>query len=287
LGPRPFKPALLAVDLDGTLLDARGQPHARDVRALRAAARAGVRVSILTGRLYSGTRATAEALDLVGPVGCVDGSHLVDTATHRTLFHHGIVGAHALIVRDNVARAGPATFLFARDAVVHDAAGDAYLGYVSTWSTDLRRAARVVEHELWEAEDGITAVVAVGNASEIGKAVESIRGALPGIAQVAMFPIRKTVGAWGMMVRAAGGTKGTALTWLAGHHGIPLGDTVCVGDWLNDLTMFGVAGRSFAMGQAPAEVKHAATDVLEETHEVGGGIARVVESVFGLDVDAA
>jgi len=88
-------------------------------------------------------------------------------------------------------------------------------------------------------------------------------------------------------VRAAGGTKGTALLWIAEHYGVRVEDTVCVGDWLNDLTMFSVAGRSFAMGQAPDEVKRAATDVLEETHEAGGGIARVVERVFGVVVDAA
>jgi Cof subfamily protein (haloacid dehalogenase superfamily) len=284
---RRLNPSLLAVDLDGTLLDAHGQPHARDVRALRAAAQAGVRVSILTGRLYSGTRATVDALDLVGPVGCVDGSHLVDTSTHRTLFHHGIAGADARVLRDSMAKYGPATFLFAKDAVVHDAAGEPYLSYVSTWSTDLRRAVRVVDHELWESEGGVTAVVAVGTASQIGKAVEAIQCALPQIAQVAMFPIRRAPKSWGMIVRAAGGTKGTALTWLAEHHNVPLKHTVCVGDWLNDLTMFGVAGRSFAMGQAPEEVKRAATDVLEETHEVGGGIARVVQEVFGLVVDAA
>jgi len=279
--------ALLAVDLDGTLLDARGNPHAKDVRALRLAAKAGVHVSILTGRLYSGTRATAEALDLTGPVGCVDGSHVVDASTHTTLFHHGIAGADALALRDSLAKSGPATFLFAKDAVVHDAAGDPFLGYVSTWSTDLRRAVHVVEHELWEAHDGVTAVVAVGTAVQIGQAVDAIREALPEIAQVAMFPIKRTPGSWGMVVRAAGGTKGTALKWLAQHHGVPIENTVCVGDWLNDLAMFNVAGRSFAMGQAPDEVKRAATDVLEETHDGGGGIARAVERVFGLVVDAA
>jgi hypothetical protein len=46
-----------------------------------------------------------------------------------------------------------------------------------------------------------------------------------------------------------------------------------VGDWLNDLPMFQVAGRSFAMGQAPDAVKSAATDVLDATATTGGGIA--------------
>jgi hypothetical protein len=36
------------------------------------------------------------------------------------------------------------------------------------------------------------------------------------------------------------------------------------------------------MGQAPDEVKRAATDVLPETSETGGGIARVIREVFGV-----
>lgn len=279
---RPSKPSLLAVDLDGTLLSPSGLPHPEDVRALRALAKAGVHVSILTGRLYSGTRATVDALGLLGPVGCVDGSHVVDASTHTTLFHHGLRGEHAIALRNGMAESGSATFLFARDAVVHDKAGEPYLNYVSTWSTDLRKAKRVVEHELWTAEDGVTAVVAVGTPFQIGRAVDAIHRTLADVAQVATFPLRGSAELWGMVARAAGGTKGTALTWLADHHGLAMEETVCVGDWLNDVSMFGVAGRSFAMGQAPHEVKQAATDVLEETDETGGGIARVVERVFGV-----
>ena len=91
--PRKPKPKLLAVDLDGTLLDPQGLPHEADVRALRALNRKGVPVSILTGRLYSGTRASAELLGLKGPVGWVDGSHLVDAKTHVNVFHHGMRGS--------------------------------------------------------------------------------------------------------------------------------------------------------------------------------------------------
>jgi hydroxymethylpyrimidine pyrophosphatase-like HAD family hydrolase len=51
---------------------------------------------------------------------------------------------------------------------------------------------------------------------------------------------------------------------------------------LNDVPMLEVAGRSFAMGHAPDEVKSIATDVLEETAEQGGGVARAIEAVFGI-----
>src|SRR5580704_15106699 len=99
---------LLAVDLDGTLLDLRGTPHPRDVNALRALARAGVHLTILTGRLYSGTRSSAEIIGVTGPVGCADGSHVVRASDHRTLLHHGLRGPSALLVRDALARNGAA-----------------------------------------------------------------------------------------------------------------------------------------------------------------------------------
>lgn len=291
--PRPLraklapKPKLLAVDLDGTLLDPTGKPHAEDVRALRALAETGTKVSILTGRLYSGTRTSAEALGVDGPVGCVDGSHMVDAREHKTLFHHGIRGAHAITLRDSLARAGAATFLFAKDAIVHDPHGDPFVHYVTTWSTDVERADSLVDHGAWHGDDGVTAVVAVGPGDRIALAVDLIRRGLSEVAQVAMFPIKRVTGAWGLVARASGGTKGSALTWLADHHGITVDETVVVGDWLNDVPMFGVAGRSFAMGHAPDEVKRAATDVLPETAEQGGGIARIVREVFGVSTPRA
>src|SRR6185436_7863817 len=146
------------------------------------------------------------------------------------------------------------------------------------------RAERVIDHDIWSHEEGLTAVVAVGTADQIASATEEIQIHLAEAAQVAMFPIRRIVGAWGMVVRAVGGNKGSALQWIADHEGLDLGETVAVGDWLNDVPMLTVAGRSFAMGQAPDEVKEVASDVLEETGETGGGIARVVESVFGVRV---
>jgi Cof subfamily protein (haloacid dehalogenase superfamily) len=275
---------LICVDLDGTLLDHSGAPHERDVRALQAALDAGVTVSIVTGRLYSGTRATAERLGLKGPVACADGSHLVRAEDHATLVHHAIRGAHALTMKDSILAHGAAAFLFARDRIVHDASGDIFLPYVRTWSNDIRRADKLGEHELWQDEDGITACVAVGTGEQITRTFEGIRLGLGEAAQVAMFQIRRVPGMWGLVARASGGTKGTALQWIAEHHGYGSDETVAVGDWLNDIPMMLAATRSYAMGQAPDEVKKVATKVLEETSETGGGIARVVEEELGITI---
>jgi hydroxymethylpyrimidine pyrophosphatase-like HAD family hydrolase len=275
---------LLAIDLDGTLLDAAGRPHARDVRAVHAALAAGVSVSIVTGRLYSGSRAAAEVLGLRGAVGCADGSHVVLASDHTTLLHRGVCGADAVALRSALANAKAATFVFAKDAIGHDATGTPYVGYMSTWSNDVRIAPDVYEHDLWAAEDGITAVVALGQREPLEQAVRELRRDAPGDVFVAIFPLRKGFhqGMWAVMVRAGAVTKGSAVRWIAEREGVALEDTVCVGDWVNDVPMFEVAGRSFAMGQAPDEVKSKATDVLVETAETGGGVASAIERAFGI-----
>jgi len=69
---------LLAVDLDGTLLRADHRVDDRDIAAIRDLQRAGVTVTIVTGRLHTGASDAARACDIRGAIACVEGSHLVE-----------------------------------------------------------------------------------------------------------------------------------------------------------------------------------------------------------------
>jgi hydroxymethylpyrimidine pyrophosphatase-like HAD family hydrolase len=146
----------------------------------------------------------------------------------------------------------------------------------------LRAVESAMAHDWWTSDEGITAVVAVGTAAQIHGARDEIARTVGADAQVATFRIGQPRDAWVMIARAAGATKGSALAFVAQHYGYTPDETLCVGDWHNDVSMFAVAGRSYAMGHAPDEVKRAATVVLEETREHGGGIARAVEDALGI-----
>jgi len=235
-------------------------------------------VTITTGRLYSGTRRVAELCGIRGPVGCVDGAHLVTAATHLTFAHHGICGAAAEALRSSLERHGPASFLFAGDAIIHDAQGAEWLQYVATWSNELKATPRIVEHASWRDVQGVSGLVSIGTRAQIHGVLAELD---PAATHAVSFPIRQQEGNWGMVVRAAGRDKGTALKEIAAHHGIAMADTVAVGDWLNDLPLLRAAGRSFAMGHAPDEVKAAATDQLPQHGQDGGGVARAIELAFG------
>lgn len=276
----PFK--LLAVDLDGTLLARDGVPHEADRRAIERLRDAGIPTTIATGRLYSGSCDVARAVGIEGPIACVDGSQIVDTRTDREVYVRSIGAEIAVVVRDLLAAHEAVGFLFAQDLIIHDALGEPYAHYVRTWSPRVQIVERVTEHPNWEHDAGVMAVVALGAKDQIRSIVSALRTDLGHATFVVDFPVARLPGQHALVARAAGTTKGTAVEWLAQHHGIEPGEVVVVGDWENDVPMFRTAGRSFVMGQAPEHVKRTASDRLLSDIHSGGGIAEAIREVWGL-----
>ncbi len=64
-------------------------------------------------------------------------------------------------------------------------------------------------------------------------------------------------------------TKGDALLALAEYLGISANEIACIGDEQNDVSMFKVAGLSFAMGNAKDNIKSLATHILPTNDENG------------------
>lgn len=266
---------LLALDLDGTLLRRDGVVDDRDIAAIAELQAAGVVVTIVTGRLHSGATFAARACRIDGAIGCVDGSHVVELTSGRTLVHHGMAGDLAAVVRDATGRHELTAFVFDAAGIHHEHAGAPYAQYISTWSPNLR----IVEQDVaWQTDP--LAVVAIGDPLAVAAAHTVLREQGAPLYSV-RFEIWSHPGKHALMVRAAGPTKGTALAELCRRAGISLAEAVAVGDWINDVPMFEVAGRSFAMGTAPDDVRAKATDVLSATAFDGGGIAEAIRRSWG------
>jgi Cof subfamily protein (haloacid dehalogenase superfamily) len=272
---------LLALDLDGTLLRRDGTLHERDRWAIKQVQSAGVAVTICTGRLYSGSREAAMAARIEGPIACVDGSHIVSAKDDTEHFHAALAGEHATALRRIVERHPVASFVFAQDAIVHDAEGEPWAPYVRTWSPNVTVVERVTSHPAWEHERGLHAVVAIGHKDHVQRAANELAGELGGAAFVVQFAVYRRGDTHALIIRRAGPNKGTAISWLAQHHGCAEKDVVAVGDWLNDVPMFNVAGRSFVMASAPPAVKEAATDALAAYSAEDAGVAEAIERAWG------
>jgi len=265
---------LLALDLDGTLLRSDHSVDPRDIAAIRELQAAGVTVTIATGRLHSGAVAAAQACAIEGTIACVEGSHLVELATNTTVVHHAINEDLSKILRDTVTHHRLAGFVFDAKGIHHDHSGAPYAHYVKTWSPNLR----VVEEDLaWQTMP--LGMVAIGDADEITAAHAKLREH-PELFSVS-FAVSMVPGKHAILARAAGPTKGTALAELCRIVDCSLAEAVAVGDWVNDIPMFEVAGRSFAMGSSPEAVRSKASDSLEATAGAGGGIAEAIRRVWG------
>lgn len=267
-------PRLLALDLDGTLLRDDHSVDPRDIAAIRELQAAGVTVTIVTGRLRSGADDAARTCSIEGAIACCEGSHLVELATNTTLAHHALPDALAAQVRATVAAHGLAGFVFDADGIHHDDGGAPYASYVRTWSPNLR----VVADGGWSTSP--LGAVAIGDADAIAAAHAALRAAADPMFAVS-FGITQLPGKHAVLVRAHGPSKGTALAELCQRAGCTLDEAVAVGDWLNDVPMFEVAGRSFAMGGAPEAVQRAASDQLERAAGRGGGIAEAIARAWG------
>src|SRR5437868_9673128 len=76
---------LIAIDLDGTLLDSSSRVSEANARAVRAAREAGVRVIVCTGRGLVECRQYLEAIGQADPVVVAGGSIIADPVTSRVL----------------------------------------------------------------------------------------------------------------------------------------------------------------------------------------------------------
>ena len=269
---------LLALDLDGTLLRDDKQVDERDRAAICELRDAGVTVTIVTGRLHSGATEAARVCEIRGPIACVEGSHLVEVDTRKTLVRHAMGPAATQVLRDAFGESGLAAFVFEADGIHHDVRGEPYVEYVRTWSPNMMVVEEALDARVWA--NGPLAAVAIGDEDAVTRAHAELRAHARDIFSVS-FAVSWVPGKHAVLVRSAGPTKGTALAELCKVAGCTLGEAVAVGDWVNDVPMFEVAGRSFAMGSAPEHVSAKATDLLVRPSGAGGGIAEAIRRAWG------
>jgi len=224
--------------------------------------------------MYSGTRDIARSIGVDGAVGCLDGSQVVDCRDDSALAIHPIVPHAAEPLLEAIEEFDPVTFLFAKDSVLHDGRGDPFLPFVGLWSKRSIRLPTVLDPSHFAEESSVAALVSLGEESQIRGAAQRIFERAGEHIQIGFFSVsRRDLDAnWGMVVRAAGVTKATALGAIAAHYGVSVEETVAVGDWVNDISMLETAGRSYAMGQAPDAVREVAHETLDADSESGGGI---------------
>lgn len=268
--------AMIALDLDGTLLDSDGRIRPSTIAALSAAAAAGVEVVLVTGRHHSVTRPFQDELGLLGPAICCNGTYVYDFAAGRIVDGAPIPDPDAESLIASARRHGIDLYAYTADAMYYEVPS-AHTDKLHAWIDSLPTRPKPVLRHL------ASAALLLERGEPIWKFVGTHDDAdrLSGwFAEVETMPTLSAEYSWfdRADIMAAGCSKGARLVSWAASRGIPAADIAAFGDNFNDVTMLTGVGLGIAMGNAPDAVKAIAREVIggNDTDAIAERVARLI-----------
>ena len=249
----PFRPKLVALDIDGTLVDGFGVMPPEVRAAVRRVVAAGVPVVLATGRSWLATQVVFEELGL--PPGWAVSSNGAMVVTYPPFEVKAESRFDPGPVVHKVAELAPHALIAVQDGI------------------DWRVNRAFPEGELW-GEVFVESLEALAS-REVSRVIvrdpdsnEETFKAL--VEQLGLHEVSYFIGwsAW-LDIAPQGVDKAHGLSVVCAQLGISRKDVLAFGDGRNDIEMLAWAGRGVAMGDAPAEVKLAADAVALRFDEGG------------------
>ena len=260
---------LIALDLDGTLLDSDKRLSEENAAALARAAAEGVEIVPATGRFYRGMPQNVKGLPYVRYVITVNGAAVFDVVQQTTVCGSEIPWERAVAVMER---------LDGLD-VIYDCYQDGW-GWMTqafydraeeyaanVHSLDMIKNLRTPVPELKaclrERANGVQKIQIFFRDMELrADMLKKLPEEFPDL--VVTTSIVNNI-----EINSREATKGVALEKLAAHLGIPVEETMAFGDDRNDIPMLLAAGVGVAMGNAEEDVKRAADYIADDCNDSG------------------
>ncbi len=287
---------LLALDLDGTLLDSRGRVSERNLGAVRRARQAGLTVTVCTGRGLVECRHVIDAIGQVDPVIVAGGAIVACPVTSRTLHRFAVdreLVAHmtarvlehkhpVLILKDPLEAGYDYLVIVGEERLALD---PVTLWWFEHMKVKVRYAQRLDEDAHPE---HTVRVGACGLSGALAALKHDLAAGLAGRAQMHHFPAvvapehaRKMPDGQSLHILEAfdrSADKWSAIGVLAAASAIRPDQIVAIGDEINDVPMIRGAGLGVAMGNAVPAVRDVA-----DRHTLGNdedGVAHAIDQVL-------
>ena len=266
---------LIALDLDGTLLNSRKELSAENAEALARAAARGIEIVPATGRFFTGMPECIRGLPFVHYAITINGAAVYDMRRETDIAKAELPLMQAVEIMRYLDTL----------PVIYDC-------YMDNWGWMTRalqqKAADFAPNEhclrmllhLRTPVDELKAFVL-----EKGRGIQKIQlfTKEPALQQTLLQQLQERFDAIvvssslprNIEINQAGANKGAALDTLAAYLGIDSAQTMAVGDELNDLSMIRAAGVGVAMGNACPALKEAADFVTADCDE--SGVASAIE----------
>jgi len=267
---------LVALDLDGTLVDDDLRLPPRTAATVRAVVERGVHVALVTGRMTSSALPYAREMGLRAPLVGLQGAVIREMPAPgsarrgRLVRHLPLPGRVAIEALAWCRAAGLAAHLNHLEQLVV-AADDEKADDYSAWSPGRIRV--VPDLAAW-IRHPVTKVISVSEPPTAMASLPAARAAFAGRADATVsHPMF-------LEFVAPGVNKGRAVRYLARRLGVDRRAVLAIGDQVNDLEMIAEAGLGVAMAGAPPEVRSAARMTAPPIAEAGAA-AVLEELVLG------
>ncbi|MBR5427631.1 MAG: HAD family phosphatase [Clostridia bacterium] len=254
---------LIALDLDGTLLDSDKKLSEENAAALERAAAEGIEIVPATGRFYRGMPQIIRELPCVRYVITINGAAVFDVVRQETVCGSEIPRERAVEVMER----------FDGMPVIYDCYQDGWGRMTQAFydraeefaanvhSLDMIRNLRTPVPELKaylkERPNGVQKIQIFFKDMQLrARMLKSLPAEFPDL--VVTTSIVNNI-----EFNSREATKGKALEKLAARLAIPIEETMAFGDDFNDIPMLEAAGIGVAMGNAGEEVKRAADCVTD------------------------
>lgn len=272
---------LLAIDIDGTLVNSQNELTPRTRDALLRARGEGVELVLATGRRYSRVLPLVEPLALNVPLVTASGALIKRATDHHTLFRAQFADGALERCLEVVAAED-------HEAVLYGDTFDEGFDYYHRGSARPRAELveffemnagldRVVGELMTRPPEDIFAGFVMGERDEMLRLADLLDRRLPELLYVHVLRSPRYRG-YMCEIAPHGVSKWTGVCRLAEQLGIGADKVCAAGDDVNDIPMIQAAGLGVAMGNALDEVK-AAADRIAPSHDEDG-LVQVVDWIL-------
>lgn len=260
---------LIAVDMDGTLLDSRGQITDKTIQTVRRVAEVGILFTVCTGRPIQGVEKYNEILRLKGPAITYNGAVIVDMESRETLFEQGLLRSDAGKIIELGLQYDTTMCIWAGGRLYGNRLNDRIHDYKK-----LSGVEPVLAKNFDQLLDkGITKILWYDDEKRIREAVNGISAKL--FTEVTYCTSQPAF----LEFFNRNVSKAKAMEKISERCGIRREEMIAIGDGLNDLDMIEYAGMGIAMGNAQEEVKKHARFITASNDE--DGVSKAIGRILG------
>ncbi len=263
---------LIAIDLDGTLLNNNKEISQRNMQAIALAKNKCVRVIVCSGRVYMGARLFAKQLDLTDPIIACNGAKISQNKDGKELFAQHICKEACLEIIDLCHKHNVYYHIYADDIMLSEKMEFATLKYYER-NKQLMPEDRVeieivadMKQKILTMQQNVLKFVIISQNDDV---LAKIRREAHLISQVDVMSSNYD----NFEIVDKGVSKGEALKFLSKELGIAPEEMIAIGDNENDISMLNYAGLGIAMGNGEQCAKDIAQYITASNEEDGVALA--------------